>query len=32
MLDRSSTPFTLSQARILTPEGLIDGAVDIEAA
>lgn len=30
MLDRSSTPFTLSQARVLTPEGLIDGAVDIE--
>ncbi len=30
MLDRSATPFTLAQARIVTPEGVIDGAVDIE--
>jgi len=30
MLDRSATPFTLAQARIVTPEGVINGAVDIE--
>lgn len=30
MLDRNATEFTLAQARIVTPAGMIEGAVDVE--